>query len=69
MEIRDGDRVIARHPRALLPGLTVPLPGQDAGVPLGGTSRPRPAVALQVAGPDVEVRSLRVYEALLAGDR
>src|SRR5690606_21966588 len=51
VEIRDGDRVIARHPRALLPGLTVPLPGQDAGVPLGGTSRPRPAVALQVAGP------------------
>ena len=69
VEIRDGDRVIARHPRALLPGLTVPLPGQYAGVPLGGTSRPRPAVALQVAGPDVEVRSLRVYEALLAGDR
>src|SRR5690606_34209993 len=69
VEIRDGDQVMARHPRALLPGITVPLPGQYAGVPLGGTGRPRPAVALQVAGPDVEVRSLRVYEALLVGDR
>ena len=69
MEIRDGDQVIARHARALLPGMIVRLPGQYDGAPLGGTSRPRRPLALQVAGPDVEVRSLRVYEALLAGDR
>lgn len=67
VEIRDGDRVIARHPRALLPGMTLPLPGQYQGAPLGGASRPCPPLAVQIAGPDVEVRSLRVYEALLAG--
>lgn len=67
VEIRDGDRVVARHPRALLPGMTLPLPGQYQGAPLGGSSRPQPALAMQVAGPEVEVRSLRVYQALLAG--
>lgn len=69
VELRDGDQVIVRHPRALLAGTTVPLPGQYAGAPLGGTGRRQPPMALQVTGPDVEVRSLRVYEALLTGDR
>lgn len=47
--------------------MTLPLPGQYQGAPLGGASRPCPPLAVQIAGPDVEVRSLRVYEALLAG--
>src|SRR5690606_10502435 len=67
VEIRDGDTVIARHPRALLPGTRVNLPGQYKDIPLGGTSRRHPPLALQVAGPDVQVRSLQVYEALLSG--
>jgi len=67
VEIRDGDRVVARHPRALLPGLTLSLPGQYQGIPLRGSGRPQPALATQLAGPEVEVRSLRVYEAVLAG--
>jgi len=67
VEIRDGDRVVARHPRALLRGMTLSLPGQYQGVPLNGSGRPQPALAMQVAGPEVEVRSLRVYEAVLAG--
>jgi hypothetical protein len=67
VEIRDGDRVVARHPRALLPGLTLSLPGQYQGIPLSGSGRPQPALATQLAGPEVEVRSLRVYEAVLAG--
>ncbi len=67
VEIRDGNQVLARHPRALLPGLTLSVPGQYQGVPLKGPGRPQAPLAVQVAGPEVEVRSLRVYEALLAG--
>ncbi|GAB6876601.1 IS21 family transposase [Thermaerobacter litoralis] len=70
VEIRDGDRVIARHPRALLPGLTIPLPGQYHGLALGGPQRPEPPQGEQVVGPVVQRRSLQVYEDLLrAGER
>lgn len=65
VEIRSAaGEVIARHPRALVNGLTVSLPGQYHGAPLGATSRPGKALAFQVLGPEVEVRALSAYEAL-----
>ncbi|HCC33085.1 MAG TPA: IS21 family transposase, partial [Clostridiales bacterium] len=67
VEIREGEHCLARHPRALVPGMTLSITGQYDGAPLQGPGRPRQALALQVAGPQVERRSLGVYESLLAG--
>ncbi len=64
VEIRDELGVIATHPRGLVSGLTLHLPGQYHGAPLGDTARPGKALAFQVAGPEVEVRSLAAYDAL-----
>jgi transposase/DNA replication protein DnaC len=55
---------VAIHPKAVLPGTVVPLNGQWDGVPLGDPSRPKSPLAVRVTSPEVEVRSLKVYENL-----
>ncbi|MBX6723781.1 MAG: hypothetical protein IRY92_11205, partial [Dactylosporangium sp.] len=64
VEILAAGVPVAVHPKALLPGITIPLPQQWTGLPLGGDKRPREAVALRIPSPEVEVRSLAAYEAL-----
>jgi len=64
VEILANNVRIAVHPKALLPGTVVPMVGQWNGLPLGGDARPKDAVAIRVSSPEVEARSLRVYEAL-----
>ena len=62
VEIRDGNELVAVHARGLVTGLTMPLPGQYDGAPLGGAGQARRALGRQLAGPEVERRSLQVYE-------
>ncbi|HHW18028.1 MAG TPA: hypothetical protein GXX30_03900 [Firmicutes bacterium] len=54
------------HPKAVIPATVVPFPGQWDGVPLGSEGGARRALATRVSGVDVEVRSLKVYEAVAA---
>ncbi len=62
-----ADRCICRHPKSLVKGATVYLPGQYDGIPLSGDRREWETVAQRVAAPEVEVRPLSAYEALLGG--
>jgi transposase len=64
IEILDGNDPIVVHPRGLVPGLTITLPGQYDGAPLATPGRPGHALGRQVLGPDVQVRPLDAYEAL-----
>ena len=66
VEVWAGDRRIAMHPRAQGTGQRFTLPGQWEGLPTGGESPGKRAVAVQVAAGAVERRSLDVYE-LAAG--
>lgn len=67
VEIRDGRELVAVHPRGLLTGLTMPLPGQYDDAPLAGVSRPARSVGRQILGPEVQVRPLSAYEAIGGG--
>jgi transposase len=67
VEILHHGRRVALHPRALLPKTTVPLTGQYREIPLSQPPRHRPPTAVQLPAPEVEVRSLQVYEALAGG--
>ena len=67
VEFRLRGQVLALHPRALLSGTVIPLPEQWAGVSLEGPGRSQPPLAIQVGGPEVEVRSLLVYESVVNG--
>ncbi|WP_374713746.1 IS21 family transposase [Symbiobacterium terraclitae] len=64
--LHHGERV-ALHPKALLPRTTVPLVGQYQDIPLSQTPRYQPPTAVQLRAPEVEVRSLQVYEQLAGG--
>lgn len=61
-----GERVVV-HPKALLPRTTVSLVGQYQDIPLTQPPRYRPPMAVQLAAPEVEVRSLQIYEQLAGG--
>lgn len=61
-----GERV-ALHPKAILPKTTVPLVGQYQDIPLTQPPQHRPPIAVQLAAPEVEVRSLQVYENIAGG--
>jgi len=62
-----GRNRLALHIKAAIRGSTVTIPGQYAGIPLGGDGRPHAAVAQQVDAPEVQVRSLSAYEAFVGG--
>lgn len=64
VEVYSAGARVAVHPKAVIAGTVVPLSGQWDGVPLGAGQRPKQALATRVTSPDVEVRTLRVYEAL-----
>ncbi len=67
VEIRDGRDLVVVHPRGLIPGLTLPLADQYAGAPMAGATRPGRALGRQVLGPEVERRSLAIYDAIGGG--
>jgi hypothetical protein len=67
VEIRDGRDLVVVHPRGLVPGLTLPLAGQYAGAPMAGATQPGRALGRQVLGPEVERRSLAIYDAIGSG--
>jgi transposase len=67
VEIRDGRDLVVVHPRGLVPGLTLPLASQYAGAPMAGATRPGRALSRQVLGPEVERRSLAIYDAIGGG--
>ena len=69
VEIWAGDGRIATHPRAQSPGRRFTLPGQWKGLPTGGESPGKRALAVQVATGAVERRSLEVYELAAGGAR
>jgi transposase len=62
VEIRDDSELVIVHARGLVTGLTMPLPGQYDGAPLGSAGQARRALGRQLQGPEVERRSLQVYE-------
>jgi len=64
VELWAEGRRLAVHPRAAAPGQKFTLPGQWEGLPMGGGCRRRQPLALQVPEPEVERRSLAVYDAL-----
>ena len=64
VEILDGNDRIVIHPRGLVPGMTITLPGQYDGAPLATPGRSGHALGRHVVGPDVQVRPLEAYEAL-----
>lgn len=66
--LHEGKRV-ALHPKALLPKTMVPLAGQYQDIPLTQPPRHRSPGAVQVGSPEVETRSLLVYDSLLGGGR
>lgn len=68
VQVWDGERRLALHPRSEVDGERLIVPGQWDGLPAGGDNRPQPqAVAVQVAAGQVEQRSLAVYERLAGG--
>jgi transposase len=67
VRIRDGRELVVTHPRGLVRGLTLPLPGQYAGAPLGAAAQLGRAVGQQIVGPDVQVRPLSTYDAIGSG--
>ena len=64
IEVYSAGVRVAVHPKAVIPGSVVPLPGQWDGVPLGSEGGARQALATRVSSVDMEVRSLKVYEAV-----
>lgn len=65
LEIYSGGSQVAVHPKAILPGTRVTLPGQWSGLPMGPNRQSYEPLAIQLAAPEVEVRPLSAYEALL----
>jgi len=65
LEILANGRMIAVHPRALCPKSTLTLPGQWDGL-LATSQRPsEDKLAFQIASPEVQVRPLAAYEAVV----
>ena len=62
-----GDQCICRHPKSLLAGATIRLPGQYDGLKLDGSTRTSEPLALRVPAPEVEMRPLSAYEAVAGG--
>lgn len=62
VEIWSGEQRLAVHARSWMRGKRFPVPGQWAGLPLGDAPRAKEALAVQVPAPEVERRSLAVYE-------
>lgn len=62
-----GDQCICRHPKSLLPGATVRIPGQYDGLGLDRPAHALEPLALRVPAPEVETRPLSAYEALAGG--
>jgi transposase len=62
--VRDG-QTLAAHPRCLGRLQTVTVSAHHAGIPSGLPKSGKARLSLKVAPPEVEVRSLSVYEALL----
>lgn len=68
IEILSKAQRIAVHPKALYPKSTLPIPGQYEGLSTANNGRPQAGtVAMQVTGPDVQVRSLTAYASLEGG--
>lgn len=68
IEILANGRMVAIHPRALYPRTTLTLPGQWDGLQ-AHSSRPEPdRLGIQIASPEVQVRPLAVYAALVGGE-
>jgi transposase len=65
--VRDG-KTLAAHPRCSGRHQTVTVSAHHAGIPTGGSKSGKARLSLKVTTPDVEVRSLAVYEALLVGE-
>lgn len=62
-----GDRCLYRHPKSLVKGAVVHIPGQYDDIPLGRNPVEWEALAQRVAAPDVQVRPLSAYEAVAGG--
>ena len=60
-----ADRCIYRHPKSLIKGAAIHVPGQYDGIPLNNATRPWEPIAFRVVAPDVQVRPLSAYEALV----
>lgn len=69
VEVLHQGKIRVQLPKALLPKTTVPLPGQYQDIPLAQAPRYSPPGGVQVSSPEVETRSLLVYENLAGGDR
>lgn len=69
VEVLHQGKIMAQLPKALLPKTIVPLPGQYQDIPLAQAPRYSPPGGVQVPSPEVETRSLLVYENLAGGDR
>lgn len=63
IEIWAGEQRLAVHARSSLRGKRFAVPGQWDGLLLADAPRAREALATQVPAPEVEQRSLSVYEA------
>ncbi len=62
-----GGRCICGHPKSLIPGATMRIPGQYDGLGLNEPKQGFESLALRVSAPEVETRQLSVYEALAGG--
>lgn len=51
LEIYSGGSQVAVHPKAILPGTRVTLPGQWGGLPMGANRRGHGPLAIQLAVP------------------
>jgi transposase len=69
IEIWAGEQRLAVHPRSPQPGKRFAVPDQWDGLEAVDGHRHREALAVQLPMPEVERRSLGVYEALLEGVR
>jgi transposase len=64
IEIVRDNQVLACHTRSLLPHQIVTVSTHHVGIPLGGNKSGKARLSLTVRAPQVEVRSLAVYEVL-----
>lgn len=64
VEIFSNDVRIAVHPHAMKPGRRLTVPGQWKGLPLGSARPSQEVLVVQTGEPEVETRSLSVYQAI-----
>lgn len=69
LEIRQGDQRLARHALCAEPHQVCTVPAHHAGLPAAPARVPggKTRVTVALAGPEVEVRSLAAYDAILGG--